>query len=122
MDSPEFPGEDIPTRYVVSRYVLFASTSCAGLQTALYDTLGPRLADGVCLLFMPEGQRGEFACREAVLALDLPDSTPGPYVAVVRSDTPEAAFERLELMAGLGHEYGFDPEYISAGDVRRLAG
>ena len=116
MDEPGFPR-----KYTVSPCILFVGTSCADLKTALVDTLGPRLADDVCLLFTPEGQRGEFACREAVLALDLPDSTPGPYVAVVRSDCPEAAFERLEMMAGLGYEYGYDPEYISEADVRRLA-
>ncbi|HEX8385990.1 MAG TPA: hypothetical protein VF576_07395 [Rubricoccaceae bacterium] len=114
MDIPD------PDEYSQCRYIVFVGTSLAGLRLALVNTLESSPPQGACLVFTPAGQRGEFLDRDAVLALDLPDSTPGPYIAVVRTDRPEVTFRRLAWMARPKLGWGYEPHFISEADVQRL--
>jgi hypothetical protein len=115
MDDPDTPDEYPPCRYIV-----FVGTSGPGLRLGLANALGTRLVDGACILCTPGGQRGEFLDRDAVVALDLPDSTPNPYIAIVRTDRPEVMFRRLAWMARPKLGWGYEPHFISEADVRRL--
>ena len=114
MDGPD------PDEYPPCEYIVCVGTSLAGLRRARANTLGTRHVDGAYLLCTPAGQQGEFLDRDAVLALELPDSTPGLYIAVVRTDRPAVTFRRLAWMARPRLGWGYAPHYISGDDVRLL--
>ena len=109
-----------PDEYPPCEYIVCVGTSLAGLRLALANSLGTRLVDAACLLFTPGGARGEFLDRDALAALDLSDSTPGPYIAVVRTDLPEVVFRRLAWMTRPKLGWAYAPHFISEADVRRL--
>ena len=112
MDDPDNPGGYLPCWYLVC-----VGTSLLGLRLALANSLGTRLVDAACLLFTPEGARGEFLDRDTLAALDLPDSAPSPYIAIVRTDLPEVMFRRLAWMTRSKLGWAYAPHFISETDV-----
>ena len=100
--------------------IVFRSDDAGALLLAIRDTFGPYLAESACLLFTKDGVNRRYIDRDAILNLAPPKRLLGPIVAIIKSDSPEAALARLQLMAAPTHGYGAEPELMTADEAESL--